>query len=76
MPLWQDFDNRVRRLGIVDTKLAQGAAIFFALVVVKLVPQIMTASTWWFAGLAAVCSVKPALTFFGGRTAIGHAVKR
>jgi hypothetical protein len=67
MSLWQDFDNRARRLGILDTKLAQGGAIFFALIIVKLFPQIMTLSIWWFVVLAVLCGIKPALTFFAPR---------
>jgi hypothetical protein len=66
MFLWKDMDRRARRLGILDTKLAQGGAIFFALIVVKLVPQILTVSIWWFVALAVLCGIKPAITFFGG----------
>ncbi|MFC1573177.1 hypothetical protein ACFL6M_06215 [Candidatus Eisenbacteria bacterium] len=65
MSLWQDFDKRARRLGILDTKLAQAAAIFFALIIVKLVPQIMTVSTWWFVALAVLCAIRPMLVFYG-----------
>jgi hypothetical protein len=64
--MWEYFDKRARRLGILDTKLVQLAAIFFALVIVKLVPQIMTVSIWWFVLLAIVCAVKPIITFYGG----------
>ncbi len=66
MDYWQSMDERARRLGIVDTKLAQGGAIFFALTIVKLFPGIMDVSVWWFIGLAVVCAIKPAATFFGG----------
>jgi hypothetical protein len=65
MFLWDDMDRRARKMGILDTKLAQGAAIFFALIIVKLFPQIMTVSIWWFVGLAAFCAVRPSITFFG-----------
>lgn len=65
MTFWESMDRRAKRLGIVDTKLAQTAAIFFALVVVKLVPQVLSVSLWWFAGLAAASAVKPILTFYG-----------
>ena len=65
MSLWEYFDSRARRLGIVDTKLAQGAAIFVALVIVKLVPEILDLSIWWFVGLGIACAVRPVLVFFG-----------
>ena len=65
------FDKRARRLGILDVKLAQSAAIFFALVIVKLVPQIMNLSIWWFVGLAILCAIKPVITFYGGSDGTG-----
>jgi hypothetical protein len=67
MSLYESLDRRARRLGIVDTKLAQGAAIFCVLIIVKLVPEILNLSVWWFVALAVACAVKPMLTFFGHR---------
>lgn len=63
--MWTYFDRRARRLGILDTKLGQVAAISFALVIVKLFPQIMSISIWWFVALAVVCAIKPCVTFYG-----------
>jgi len=63
------FDERARRLGIVDTKLAQAAAIFFVLAVVKAFPRIMQISIWWFTGLALLCAIHPLITFYGGGAA-------
>lgn len=63
--MWGYFDTRARRLGILDTKLAQAAAIFFALIVVKLFPRIMDVKIGWFVLLAVVCAVKPLITFYG-----------
>ena len=71
MEIWEYFDERARRLGILDTKLVQGAAIFSALVIVKLVPQIMTVSIWWFVVLAIVFAIKPIITFYGGGAETG-----
>ena len=68
MSLLEYFDSRARRLGIVDTKLVQGAAVFFALVIVKLVPEILDVSVWWFVGLCIACAVRPVLVFFGSDT--------
>lgn len=65
MDLWGDMDERARRLGIVDTKLAQGASMFFALIIVKLLPGILEASVWAFVVLAILFAIKPARTFFG-----------
>ena len=46
MSLLEYFDSRAKRLGIVDTKLVQGAAVFLALVIVKLVPEILKLDVW------------------------------
>jgi len=62
--MWEYFDTRARRLGILDTKLAQAAAICFALAIVKLVPQIMQLSIWWFVALAILCAIHPLMTFY------------
>lgn len=63
--MWKYFDERARRLGILDTKLVQAAAIFFALTIVKIFPQVMNVNIWWFVVLAVVCAIKPLITFFG-----------
>jgi hypothetical protein len=61
--VWEYFDRRAKRLGIVDMKLAQAASICFALIIVKLVPKIMNARIWLFVVLAILFSVKPLITF-------------
>lgn len=68
MSLWEYFDSRARRLGILDTKLALGAAMFLALVLVKLVPAILNVSVWWFVVLWIGCGIRPMIVFFGNRT--------
>jgi hypothetical protein len=65
MGIFGYFDERARRLGILDTKLAQGAAIFLALLIVKAFPRIMGISAWWFAALMVVCAVHPLITYYG-----------
>jgi hypothetical protein len=64
--MWEFFDRRARRLGILDTKLAQAAAICFALVIVKLIPEIMDVGIAWFGLLAILFAIKPMITFYGG----------
>lgn len=65
MGLWHFFDSRARRLGILDVKLAQGAAIFLALILVKLYPAILTVDIRWFTLLCIACAIRPVITFFG-----------
>jgi hypothetical protein len=65
-------DERARRLGILDTKLAQGAALFFGVVVAKLVPAILEVCVWWFVAAAILFAIKPAFTFFGKERGAGR----
>jgi len=74
--MWKYFDERAKRMGIVDTKLVQAAAVFFALVIVKLVPQIMNVNIWWFVGLTILCAIKPVITFYGGGNSNASTVAR
>lgn len=64
MGLLEDMNQRVKRFGIVDVKLAQGAAMFFVLVIAKLIPQIMDLSIWWFVGLLVICAIRPFYVFW------------
>ena len=57
-------NERVKRLNIIDVKLAQGAAIFVGLVIVKLLPQIMEISIWWFIILAVLFGLRPVYVFY------------
>ena len=55
-----DYWNRkVHRFTIFDVKLAQGAAMAFALIIVKFFPEIMSVSIWWFVALAILCALRP-----------------
>lgn len=64
MGLLEDMNQRVKKFGIVDVKLAQGAAMFFALIIAKLIPQMMDLSIWWFVGLLIVCAIRPFYLFW------------
>jgi hypothetical protein len=64
MSVWRDLDGGVRSWGLLDTKLAQIAAFFLALVIAKAIPAVLSVSVWWFVGLAVLCGVKPTVTFF------------
>jgi len=64
MGILEDMNERAKKLGIIDIKLAQMAAAFSALVIVKLIPQIMDLSIWWFAGLLVICAIKPFYAFW------------
>jgi len=60
----EDMNRRVKRFGIIDMKLALGSAMFLALILAKLFPQIMSISTWWFVALLLLCAIKPMYIFY------------
>jgi len=64
MEFLENMDQRVKKFGIVDVKLAQGAAMFFALIIAKLAPQIMEVSVWWFVVVLIGCAIRPAYVFW------------
>jgi len=64
MGFLEDMDKRVKKFGIIDVKLAQGATMFVALIVAKLIPQIMDLSIWWFVLLLVICAIRPAYVFW------------
>lgn len=64
MGFLEDMNQRVKKFSVVDVKLAQGVAMFFALVIAKLIPQIMDLSIWWFVGLLVICAIKPFYVFW------------
>jgi len=64
MGILEDMNRRVRKLDIIDVKLSQGAAMFFVLIIAKLIPDIMGLSIWWFVVLLIICAVKPVYVFW------------
>ncbi|MCK4237200.1 MAG: hypothetical protein KAX38_08780 [Candidatus Krumholzibacteria bacterium] len=64
MEILKYWDKRVKNFGIIDLKLVQGTTIFLALIVVKLIPDIMNVNIWWFVALFFICVIKPFYVFF------------
>jgi hypothetical protein len=64
MGFLEDMTRRVRKFDIIDVKLAQGAAMFFALIIAKIIPDIMDLSIWWFVVLLIICAIKPVYVFW------------
>jgi len=63
MKLISYFNNRVKMLTIFDIKLIQWAAIFAALIIVKIFPCIMDISIWWFVVLFVMSLIRPMYVF-------------
>ena len=64
MDFIQYFNHRIKKFSIFDVKLAQGATIFFALIVVKIFPEIMSLHIGWFIGLSILFVLRPAYALF------------
>jgi hypothetical protein len=64
MNLMTCMNDRIKRFTVFDVKLAQGAAMCVILIIVKLIPQIMTMSVWWFVVLAIVFAIRPMYLMF------------
>lgn len=64
MGIFEDMNERVKKMNIFDVKLAQACAILVALIVVKIVPQIMRISIGWFVVLLVLCAIRPLYVFY------------
>ncbi|MDH4238290.1 MAG: hypothetical protein OEW48_01880 [Phycisphaerae bacterium] len=67
MPLRRRFHcvaEEYGRIGlIIDVKLAQVTAMFLALIIAKLIPDIMDVGIWWFVVLLIICEIRPFYVF-------------
>jgi len=64
MTIFEDMNQRVKRLTIFDIKLVQACAMLVILIIVKLIPQIMMLSIWWFVALLVLCAIRPLYVFY------------
>ena len=64
MGLFENLNRGVRKFDVIDIKLAQGAAMFFALVIAKLIPDILDINICWFVVLFVLCAIKPVYVFW------------
>ncbi|KPK73239.1 hypothetical protein AMJ87_02500 [candidate division WOR_3 bacterium SM23_60] len=64
MTIFEDMNQRVKKLTIFDIKLVQACAMLVILIIVKLIPQIMMLSIWWFVALLVLCAIRPLYVFY------------
>lgn len=64
MRLINYFNKRLKKLGLFDMWLTKWAALFFGLLLAKLIPQLMDVSVWWYVGLCVLFSIKPIYVFY------------
>ncbi len=60
----ESMDKRSRKLGIIDWKMAQGAAMCLAIIGVKLFPRVLELNELWLVCLAALLYIKPLYIFW------------
>ena len=59
MEFIKSMNHRVTKLGFFNIQLVKISNWFFALIVLKLIPEILNMNTKWFVVLLALCSIKP-----------------
>jgi hypothetical protein len=64
MSLMDSLNQRSRRLGIVDWKMAQGAAICIAIMSVKLFPDILKINWWILIAVTVLLYIRPLYLFY------------
>jgi len=64
MGLLKSMNEQVKKFSLFDLKLAQVVAMFFGLIVAKLIPKIMDINVWWFVILLVICAIKPFYVFW------------
>jgi hypothetical protein len=62
--LYSLLNQKVKKLSFLDLKLAQLVAVFGALIIVKLFPQILNIPLGWFITLLIASAIKPLYSFW------------
>jgi len=60
----KSLDEKVRNLSVIDIGLIKFAVFFAALIIVKLIPQLVTIDFSILIGLVILCSAKPFYDFW------------
>jgi len=64
MGILENMNKRVKKFSILDVGFLKIAVMFGALIVAKLIPQIMDINIWWFVVLLVICAIKPFYVFW------------
>ena len=57
-------DSKVKKLGWVDIAFVKMSVLFFALMIVKFWPEILSLSWGWYAGAFVVLAIRPLTKVF------------
>ena len=58
------FNQRLKLFTIFDIKLAQLAAMFVLIVLIKFIPQIITLNIWWYVAGCILVAIRPLYVMF------------
>ena len=64
MGFLEGMNRRVKNFNLVDIKLAQVTAMFGALIITKLIPDIMELNVWWFEAMLVISAIRPFYVFW------------
>ncbi len=63
--MFEKWDERVKKLDIVDIKLIKWSVFFGTIIIVKLFPQLLKIDYWILILLVIACGVRPVYKFWG-----------
>ena len=64
MKLIADWDRKAKKMGVLELELVQAATMGFTLIIVKIFPQILAISIWWFIALLVICGAPLSYVFW------------
>lgn len=64
MELIESLNQRVKKLSFLDVKLSRASNWFIALIIVKLIPEIINVNIGWFIMSLILCTIKPFYVFW------------
>ncbi len=76
MRLLDWLNERSRRLGMVEWKMAQGAAMCIAIIAVKLFPDILRINLWVWIAAAALLYIRPLYLFYKNSSKLESRVRQ
>lgn len=76
MRLLDWLNKRSRRLGMVEWKMAQAAAICVAIIAVKIFPDILKINLWVWIAAAALLYIRPLYLFYKSRPGLDSTARQ
>jgi len=64
MELWKNMNERIKKMSVIDIGLVKWSAFFFAIIIVKLFPQLLKINYLVLIVLVIACGIKPLYKFW------------